>query len=388
MDVADRKKDASVPEVVGWLSTKVDAMVDLLRRLVEVESPSSDTAACRACAELLASAGEDILGVAAETLVTGDRVHLRWRTGGDPQVALLGHFDTVWPVGTLATRPFTLRGDQAFGPGAFDMKAGVVQGLFALAALGVPDGVEVLLTSDEELGSPDSRGLIENLGRRVEAVLVLEPSADGALKVARKGVSNYRLEVTGRPAHAGLEPEKGINALSQLARLIPQVEALADTSQGTTITPTMAASGIATNMVPPSASAEIDVRALTVIEQTRVDEAMRALRPSIGGARLSVEGGPNRPPLEAALTAALFARASILAAANGLGTLSAATAGGGSDGNLTAALGTPTLDGLGAVGDGAHAEHEHVLVSQMAPRAALVALLVRDLLTAGGESKR
>ncbi|MFY9614263.1 MAG: M20 family metallopeptidase [Candidatus Dormiibacterota bacterium] len=386
--MANRKTDAAVPEVVGWLSTMVDAMVDLLRRLVEVESPSSDTAACRACAELLASAGKDILGVAAETVVTGDRVHLHWRTGGDARVALLGHFDTVWPVGTLAARPFTLRGDQAFGPGAFDMKAGVVQGLFALAALGVPDGVEVLLTSDEELGSPDSRALIEDLGRRVEAVLVLEPSADGALKVARKGVSNYRLEVTGRPAHAGLEPEKGVNALSELARLIPQVEALADTSQGTTITPTMAASGIATNMVPPSASAEIDVRALTVMEQTRVDEAMRALRPSIDGARLLVEGGPNRPPLEAALTAALFERTSILAAANGLGTLSAATAGGGSDGNLTAALGTPTLDGLGAVGDGAHAEHEHVLVSQMAPRAALVALLVRDLLTAGGESKR
>ncbi|MDP9325844.1 MAG: M20/M25/M40 family metallo-hydrolase, partial [Candidatus Dormibacteraeota bacterium] len=264
----------------------------------------------------------------------------------------------------------------------------VVQGLFALAALGVPAGVEMLLTSDEELGSPDSRELIEDLGRRADAVLVLEPSAAGALKTARKGVSNYRLEVAGRPSHAGLEPEKGVNALSELARLIPRVEALADAAQGTTITPTMASAGVATNIVPPSATADIDVRALTIAEQARVDKAVRALRPSIEGARLEVKGGPNRPPLEAARTAALFERASALAAANGLGVLAGATVGGGSDGNLTAALGTPTLDGLGAVGDGAHAEHEHVLVSEMAPRAALVALLVRDLLTARGESAR
>jgi len=362
------------------LERETDAMLQALQQVVEAESPSSDRAALDTCAGVISRVGEGLLGVAAERLEVEGRAHLRWRRGAAARVGVLCHFDTVWPLGTLARRPFTVVDGLAYGPGVFDMKAGIVQGLFALGALGFPDGVEVLITSDEEVGSGTSRGLIEDLARRCEAVLVLEASHGGALKVGRKGVSTYAIEITGAPAHAGLEPEKGVNAVVELAHVVLALDALARHDAGTTVTPTVARAGIATNVVAPSAELDVDVRAFTIAEQERVDTALKALRPTLHGAAVRVKGGPNRPPLEEARARDLFERAGRLAEANGLRQLTGVAVGGGSDGNFTAALGTPTLDGLGAVGDGAHAEHEHVVVEQLAPRATLLALLVEDLL--------
>ncbi|MHB8507262.1 MAG: M20/M25/M40 family metallo-hydrolase [Candidatus Dormibacteria bacterium] len=359
-----------------------DQMIQDLGILVSAESPSSDLEACARCSEVLAAIGERVLGAPAEALRAGGRVHLRWQGEGKPRVALVGHFDTVWPLGTLADRPFEIRDGHAFGPGVFDMKAGIVQGLHALRAVGNLDGVQLLLTSDEEIGSPTSRGLIEDLARGVEAVLVLEPSAGGALKIARKGISMYRVRVTGRSAHAGLEPEKGINALTELARLVPVIEALASIEMGTTVTPTMLHAGIAGNVVPPEATLEVDVRALTVAEQHRVHAGMTTLVPVLLGALIAVSGGPDRPAMESTSSADLFRLATQLAPRAGIADLRGVTVGGGSDGNLTAAVGTATLDGLGAVGRGAHAPDERVVLAEMTARAELVRLLVADLLGA------
>jgi glutamate carboxypeptidase len=355
-------------------------MVAALRRLVEAESPSSEIGAVFACADVLAEIGQELLGREPERLLRDGRPHLRWRTGGAPEVALLGHLDTVWPLGTVAARPFTVNQGRATGPGVFDMKAGLVQGLFALAALGVPEGVEVLFTSDEELGSPTARGLIQEAAERARAALVLEPSHEGALKVARKGVSHYRVTFHGVAAHAGLEPEKGINALSELARAVLALEAMSHPGHGTTVTPTVASAGVTGNVVPPLAELRVDVRAFSVREQARVDAAIRALRPAHRGASIEVVGGPDRPPLEEEMAHDLFERAQRVARAHGLEEPRSVVVGGGSDGNLTAAWGVPTLDGLGPVGAGAHAEHEHVVVAEMPRRAALLALLIRDLL--------
>ena len=290
------------------------------------------------------------------------------------------HVDTVWPLGTLARWPFAVAEDRATGPGAFDMKAGLVQGLHALSLLPDLTGVRVLVTTDEEVGSPTSRTLIEETARGALAALVLEPSAAGALKSARKGVSMYELVVSGRASHAGLEPEKGVNAGIELAHQLIALEALADATVGTTVTPTLLSAGTTTNTVPARATAAIDVRAVTEDEQQRVDQVLRGLRPVLPGAGLELLGGPNRPPLQPASSMSLVARAGRLAQELGLPALQDVQVGGGSDGNFTAGIGVPTLDGLGAVGDGAHAEGEYVVVSAMAERAALVAALVADLL--------
>jgi glutamate carboxypeptidase len=241
----------------------------------------------------------------------------------------------------------------------------------------------VLLTGDEELGSPSSRELIEAEAAGCAAALVLEASADGgALKTERKGVSLYQVLITGRAAHAGLEPERGVNAAVELAHQLLAATALSDVSRGTTVTPTHSAAGTTTNTVPAAAAFAVDVRVRDAAEQHRVDVAMRALRPVLDGARIEVTGGPNRPPLQADASAALFDRATALAARLGLPPLSRAAVGGASDGNFTAGMGVPTLDGLGAVGGGAHADHEHVLIDELPRRTALLAALVADLLGA------
>ncbi|TMK22640.1 MAG: M20 family metallopeptidase, partial [Actinobacteria bacterium] len=242
------------------------------------------------------------------------------------------------------------------------------------------DGVAFLFTSDEELGSPSSAPLIRELAASSGAALVLEPSAGGALKTGRKGVSMYAIEIAGRAAHAGLEPHQGANALIELAHQVLAIEALADPDAGTTVTPTVARAGTATNVVPASARIDVDVRVATLAEQDRIAKAMRALAPRVAGTSLTIDGDENRPPLEPASSAELFARAARLGAELGLGDLQGVTVGGASDGNFTAAEGCPTLDGLGAVGDGAHAESEYVVVSEMAPRVALLAALVDELL--------
>lgn len=362
------------------MTNATTADLDALGALVEAESPSTDPEACRRCADVLADLGAERLGAPAERLEAGASPALRWRFGGPTRVLLVGHLDTVWPLGTLADIPFRVEGDRATGPGVFDMKAGLVQAFLALGALESLDGVTLLVTSDEEIGSPGSRALIEAEATGAAAALVLEPSADGALKSARKGVSLYTLHVRGRAAHAGLEPERGVNALVELANQVPRIAALSAVDVGTTVTPTVAAAGTTTNTVPDAAWVHIDARAASVAEQERVDRAMRSLDPVLSGAELVVEGGPNRPPLPEEASAGLVAAAQRLAASVGVDGLRAVAVGGGSDGNFTAGVGTPTLDGLGAVGGGAHARDEWTDLSAMAPRAALVAALVRELL--------
>ncbi|KZB86096.1 M20 family metallopeptidase [Amycolatopsis regifaucium] len=359
-----------------------------IETLVRCESPSSDHDAVARSAEVVAGLGRRVLGADPERIVIDGVTHLRWRFGDGPtRVLLLGHHDTVWPHGSLETHPFSVRDGVLRGPGCFDMKAGVVMALHAAAV--VPDraGLSILVTGDEELGSPSSRALIEETAAGCDAAFVLEASADGgALKCRRKGVSHYQVEVTGRAAHAGLEPEKGVNAGIEIAHQILAVAALADPESGTSVTPTVVSAGTTVNTVPAAAKVEVDVRVWNEAEQLRVDRAMRDLRPVLEDAVVRVTGGINRPPLEEGSSSELFALARQLSDELGLGELTAASVGGASDGNYTAGMGVPTLDGLGAVGGGAHADHEHVVVAELPRRTALLAALVENVLAKRGPS--
>ncbi|MGI5500320.1 M20 family metallopeptidase [Lentzea sp. CA-135723] len=347
-----------------------------IERLVSCESPSDDLAAVARSAEVTAAVGAALLGAEPERIVLDGRTHLRWRLGSGPRkVLLLGHHDTVWPIGSLARIPFGVTDGVLRGPGCFDMKTGLAMIFHAVAAAGCPDGTTVLVTGDEEIGSPSSRGLIEAEAVAHRAVLVTEGSADGgALKTERKGTSMYEVTLHGRAAHAGLEPERGVNATVEAAHQILAVARLADPALGTTVVPTVLSSGTTTNTVPAQGKFMIDVRVRTLAEQQRVDDDMRTLRPVLDGSEVEVSGGPNRPPMEPSASAELFRRAQRL-----LPGVTQAAVGGASDGNFTAGLGIPTLDGLGAVGGGAHAEHEHVLVPEIGPRTDLLAALVKEL---------
>ncbi|MEV4458379.1 M20/M25/M40 family metallo-hydrolase [Microbispora sp. NPDC049633] len=360
-----------------------------LEELVLCESYSTDHEAVARSARVVGALGRRLLGAEPETLVIDGVTHLRWSFGA-PRVLLLGHHDTVWPVGTLREHPWSVRDGVARGPGVFDMKAGLVQLFHAVASLPSPEGLTVLVVGDEELGSPTSRPVIESIASRCAAAFVLEASADGgALKTARKGISRYELTVHGRAAHAGLEPELGANAGVELAH---QVLAIADIAAqvesssragATSVTPTMLTAGTSTNTVPARARVAVDVRVPDRAAQRRVDELMRALTPRTPGVRLDLRGGPNRPPLDAAASAGLFDVAVRLARELGMAPLRGAAVGGGSDGNFTADVGCPTLDGLGAVGGGAHAAGEHVVVAEMPARARLVAALAAYVLSGG-----
>jgi glutamate carboxypeptidase len=364
------------------LSTGVstEALIDGIGRLVQCESPSADHAAVARSADAVATLGGELLGRAPERIVIDGVTHLRWSFGAATRVLVVAHHDTVWPLGTIDRLPFAVREGVLTGPGCFDMKAGLVMALHAVAGLADRDGVTLLVTGDEEVGSPTSRTLIEDSARGARAALVLEASADGgALKLERKGVSLYEVVVDGFAAHAGLEPEKGVNATVELAHKVLAVAALADPAIGTSVTPTVAGSGSTTNTVPASGSFRVDVRARTAAEQLRVDAAIRGLAPVLPGARISVRGGVNRPPLEAAASTDLFARAERIAARIGVAPLGGVAVGGASDGNFTAGIGIPTLDGLGAVGGGAHAEHEHVVVAELGPRTLLLRELIAEL---------
>ena len=358
----------------------VDRLLADVEELVTCESPSADLAAVAASADVVAGVGTRWLGAEPERVVLEGRTHLRWGSG-PTRVLVLGHHDTVWPLGSLATHPWSVADGVVRGPGCVDMKAGLVLAFAAVAALADRTGVTVLVTGDEELGSPSSRGLIEDEARGARAALVLEAAADGgALKTERKGVSLYRVSVVGRAAHAGLEPEAGVNAGVELAHQVLALAALGDPARGTTVTPTLSAAGTASNTVPAGAWVAVDVRVADAAEQERVDADVRALRPVLPGARLEVTGGPNRPPLAAEASAGLFARAAALAQQLGQPPLTGAAVGGASDGNFTAGVGVPTLDGLGAVGGGAHADSEHVLVAELPGRVALLTALLTDLL--------
>jgi glutamate carboxypeptidase len=362
-------------------------MPEALGELVSCESPSEDPEATRRCGELTTELVRAHLGAEPERIEVQGRTHLRW-TWGAPRVLLVGHLDTVWPHGTLARWPYRVDGDQASGPGVFDMKAGVVQAVAALSQLPRLDGVSLLLTVDEELGSPTSADLVVESARGCAAALVCEPSAGGALKTARKGIALYELLIQGRAAHAGLEPEKGVNAALALAHAVLGVAALGDVGRGTTVTPTLSKAGTTTNTVPARAQVAVDARAADPEELLRVDRELRRVAEEVAlavpGSSVEVLGGVNRPPLDARSSAALFALAQEVAGRLGMPALQGISVGGGSDGNFTAGAGVPTLDGLGAVGDGAHAEGEHVLLSQLEPRARLLAGIVDDLLVREG----
>jgi glutamate carboxypeptidase len=302
-----------------------------------------------------------------------------------PPALLLCHMDTVWPAGTLAARPFRVEEGRAYGPGSYDMKAGIVIAEFALRAvrdlgLRLPRPVLLLLTADEEVGSKVSRPLIEEMAHRSQYVLVLEPSlGTGALKTARKGVGRFTVEIVGRAAHAGVEPEKGLSAVLELAHQIVYLQGLADAGQGTTINVGVVRGGTRSNVVPAYAEAEVDVRVWTMAEAGRVTEGIKNVQPHIPGIQLRVQGGLGRPPMErTTASAVLFRRAQEIGRQLGLD-LGETSTGGGSDANFTAALGIPTLDGLGAIGDGGHADHEHVLIDSLPERAALLTALLVNL---------
>ena len=368
------------------LKPRLPEMLRLLRRFVTTESPSLEKAAADRCCTVIAREWRE-RGGQVERIPQkrrGDHLRVTYapKSLAAGQLLVLGHYDTVYSTGTLEKRPFRMSGNKAYGPGIFDMKAGIVQALFALEALqkanvNTSKQIVFLWTSDEEIGSESSRPLIETEARRSEAVFVLEPSFGprGLVKTARKGVGQAELVVHGRSSHAGLAPEEGINAVYELAAQLTLLERWNDRRRGVSINADIVEGGTRANVIAEHARAIVDLRALRSADMRRIERRLHALRPVHKGARLKVTGGFDRPPLERKRCAALFARAKSLAKQMHL-SLGECTAGGGSDGNFTGALGVPTLDGLGAVGDGAHSDHEHILVRTMPARAALLAALL------------
>lgn len=363
-----------------------DWLLEFIEALVTIESPSDDPAAVNRCGAELAARLEAIGGSVTRIASSSAGDHVRASFGsGSRQLLLLGHFDTVWPIGQLARMPVKRDGGRLYGPGVFDMKAGI--GLAALATRAVSeqgglDGCQAVMlwTTDEEIGSGTSRALIEAEAARSEAVLVFEPSLPGgALKTSRKGVGQFELIARGVPAHAGLDPGKGVSAVRELARQITAIDDLQDPAHGVTVTVGVIKGGTRANVVPDEASAIIDARANTRADADRIAAALKSVKPYVAGATVEVTGGFERPPLErTAAVVKLFEMARSVAAETGVA-LQEGSAGGGSDGNLTAALGVPTLDGFGAVGDGAHALHEHVEIDALVSRAAVIAGLLARL---------
>lgn len=358
----------------------LDEMLVDLGALVSMETPSRDIERVTAHAHALSEMMMRLLGSAPTLIDSPVGPHVHWKGGGEPKVLILGHHDTVHPVGTLAAIPFTTEGGIARGPGVFDMKAGIVQALHAVASLPDSSHIEILLSSDEEIGSKESRALIEERALACGAVLVLEPSADGgALKIGRKGTGTITVHLEGRASHAGLEPEKGINSLVELATLIPQIIAIADPAMGTAVTPTLASAGTADNVVPANTTCTVDIRVAVPEEKPRVEAEFAQLTVANPDVKLSLSGGIGRPPMHESAAAELMPLAQTVATNIGLGAIDGIVVGGGSDGNFTAAVGVQTLDGLGAVGGGSHGADEHVIISTMPERAALLAGVCQEL---------
>jgi len=365
----------------GWL-------LDTIRALAAIESPTQDKGAVDHCGrelqQRLEAIGARVTRHAQESV--GDHLRAEFPSSG-PQVLILGHFDTVWDIGQIETMPVREVDGRLHGPGVYDMKAGIGLAMLAMRALreqgSPPTRVVMLWTTDEETGSDTSRALIEAEARKSKAVLVLEPSLPGgALKTSRKGCGDYELVIRGVAAHAGIDPSKGASAVRELARQILRIEQLQQPERGVTLNVGVVSGGTRPNVVPDEARAIIDVRVPTMADAARVDAALSALTPEIAGTSLQLRGGIDRPPLERSdAVMRLFHTARAIAAELGKD-LAEGSTGGGSDGNFTAALGVPTLDGLGAVGDGAHAVHEYVTIAHLPWRAALVAGLVARLGTA------
>jgi glutamate carboxypeptidase len=372
--------------LLDYCERELPWLLETIEALVCLESPSGDAAAISRCMAELSTLLSDIGGTVGRLPAGAAGEPLRAEFGsGARQVLLLGHIDTVWPVGTLASRPFRQHDGMLYGPGVFDMKAGLAIAVLAVRALaheaeGLPGRIVMLVTADEETGSASSRAVIEAEALASEAVLVLEPALPGgALKTSRKGCGEFVLRVSGRAAHAGVDPERGASAVSELARQVLRIEELRNQAAGTTVNVGVIRGGSRPNVVAADAEAVIDVRTASAGEAARVAGALRALTPVDARTTLTVSGGIDRPPMErSAGVAALFALAQEAAAALGRA-LGEGGTGGGSDGNLTAALGVPTLDGLGAVGGGAHADDEHVSVADLPWRAALLGGLLRRI---------
>jgi glutamate carboxypeptidase len=373
--------------LLAFLRQRQSDMVAALAQIVTFESPTDHKPSLDRLAAFLADEARS-LGAEVEILpqaAAGDMVRARWgATGAAGGALLLCHMDTVWDVGTLAQRPVRVDADRLYGPGAFDMKGGIVNALWALRALRdlalTPSRrITLLITSDEETGSEVSRPLIEAEALAHDVVYVLEPAQPplASLKTWRKGVGMYMVRVGGRSAHAGSAHGEGINAIEELARQIIAIQALTDHVVGTTVNVGVIGGGTRSNVVPEQAWADVDVRVMNRDEAARIDAALRGLQPTLPGATVQVTGGMNRPPMvRTPAIMALYGRAAELAAELGL-PISETGTGGASDGNFTAALGVPTLDGLGVAGTGGHALHEHVILSSLPERAALLAALLR-----------
>jgi len=377
------------------LTPRLPDMLSVLRAYVVNESPSLEKAAVDRCCAVIAKPWRNLKGARIERIAQrhhGDHLRITWTAQAwaskrpTGQLLVLGHYDTVYASGTLRKMPFRISGGKAYGPGTFDMKAGIVQALFAaetLQRLPAEDQphkrIVFLWTSDEEIGSESSRKLIETEARRSDAVFVLEPSFGprGALKTERKGVGEAELIAHGRASHAGLAPQDGINAIHEIARQIARLESWNDLRRGVTINAGTIQGGSRTNVIPEVARVQLDLRATTVADMRQLERRLHALKPELKGSRLEITGGFARAPLERKMSAALFTHAKALAAEMNL-KLEECAVGGGSDGNFTAAAGVPTLDGLGAVGDGAHSSHEHILTKTMPQRAALLAALLHS----------
>ena len=367
-------------ELRANLDARTAQMVEHVKQFVNIESPSNEPEMLQRSAEFLAQVMTDVLGKAPQIIASDKGPHVHWKGSEDTKVLIIGHHDTVFPKGTVAKRGFSIDGDIARGPGIFDMKAGIIQAIYGLSEIREACGAEILITSDEEIGSYASRELIEARARATGNVLVFEPSGNGdALKIARKGVGTFVVDIAGRASHAGLDPEKGINALIELAAQVQAIAAIAQPEIGTTVTPTIATAGTTENVVPAAAQITVDVRVNVVSEKARVETALGALQPTVAGATISVSGSINRPPMHESAAAALYAVAQSVAVGIGISDLHGIAVGGGSDGNFTAAIGIPTLDGLGACGGGAHAESEYIKIKTMGERAALAAAITRAL---------
>jgi glutamate carboxypeptidase len=373
--------------LLDWLTPQLPNMLRTLETFVRSESPSTEKTAADSCAQVIAAEWNK-RDVALELLQQKNRgAHLRiayvpGNAKPRSQLLVLGHYDTVYATGTLAKMPFRTAAGRIYGPGVFDMKAGIVQALFALDAIqhsgaALAKRIVFLWTSDEEIGSESSRKLLETEALRSDAVFALEPALGlkGLLKTARKGVGEAEIIVHGRASHAGLAPEKGVNAIHELALQIALVKKWNDLPRGVSVNVGLVTGGTRPNVIPDHARAVLDLRALRIADMRKIEKQLRGLRPILPGATLAVRGGFDRAPLEHKISAALFQRAAWLAKRMGL-TIGEGTAGGGSDGNLTAALDVPTLDGLGAVGDGAHSPGEYVVARTMPQRAALLAALL------------
>jgi glutamate carboxypeptidase len=365
---------------------KEPLLLELAQRLVRTESPSEDKAAVDACVKLAAAHAKALGGRVKlhRQKEFGDLIEARFgprsKTNAAGRTMLLGHLDTVWPLGTLKSMPCRVADGRLWGPGSLDMKAGVAMALTAIEILveagALKSEIVLLLNSDEEVGSPVSRPVTERLAAECARVYVLEPAQGLAYKTARKGVGNWRIDVTGVAAHAGVDFEKGASAIRELAKVIETVSGWTDLKRGLTLNVGVAGGGSKSNVIPAAAWAEVDARIVRKTDGPRIERRFAALKPMDKGCKLAISGGINRPPMERTrATVRLYHEAMALAAELGFA-LPEASTGGASDGNFTSALGVPTLDGMGAVGEGAHARHESVVVEHLAARTALLAGLL------------